>query len=1045
MLRPITLALFLAFTFPTVAPASAQSFVIGEAVSGGGPSADTGEGIALADDGSRYVVGTFEGTATFGDVSVTSAGDSDVFLVKYDADGAAWVRRAGTDVFNDFGASVAVGPDGSVYAAGFFTGIATWDGGQNPDVELTTFSDFDAFVAKYTPEGDLEWVRQAGGTGQDTGRDLATDAEGNVYLVGGFEGVGTFGGVTLTSAGSTDAFLVKYAPDGDVVWARRGGSDQGDLAYGVAVTGGAAHVSGSFRGVAQFGALPIQSAGATDVFVVQYAADGEPVWVEGIGADGSEFTRGGGIGLDAAGNVYVTGSFSNTILVASDVLESTGFTDVFVAKLDGEGNELWGRRGGGDGTNFSAALAVDAGGTVLATGYVDGSGTFADEPIATQGRDGYLAVLDSAGDLITVELLGGTGQDTGTGVAANDVLARFAATGSFRGTASFGDLELTSTGSSDVYLLGGPTTNAPVPSTLFVDADATGAETGLSWTDAFTDLQDALALATELDTDSLAIWIAEGTYYPTDDGDRTISFELVSGIALYGGFDGTETTLDQRDPETHTTTLSGNLGEEEQDSDNSSSIITAQSVSDVSLDGLRIADGGGRIPGGIPILGAGLRAEDSDLRLTGVTFENNAATNNGGDGSGGAIYASSSTLRIENARFAANRANIFGGAMYGTESDFELVDTNFEANTAVEDGAAVFLEGGRISGRHLSVEAHPNSAAFSLRDLAAPARFYDVSFLRNFGDDMGSAMSVVRSEMDITNATFRGNMGFPGSTILVQSAQTSITNAVFAGNLSTFPGLLCESPDGTGSARLTNVTAVSNQTEFAVFGSFGDCAVEVQNSILWNNSTISPDSEEAFRVNIVRSVVEGGCPPESTCETVLDEDPLFAQLPPTTPDAEGDLRLREGSPAIDFGRAEFLPPDTFDLDDDGDTEEPLPVDLDGGPRVLGNEVDLGAYESPFAVALEPGAGVPMANALGAAYPNPFRDRTSLALDVADAQGVTVEVFDVLGRRVATVHDGPLVVGQHRVVIDAGGLPAGVYVVRAEGEAFQLAQRITLVR
>ena len=458
MLRYPALFLLLAGLF---APLAAQPLVIEGAVSGGGPSSDVGEGVALAADGSRYVVGTFEGTATFGDVSVTSAGDSDIFLVKYDGPTAVWARRAGTDVFNDFGGAVAVAPDGSVYATGFFTGIATWDGGANPDVELTTFSDFDAFVAKYTPAGDLAWVRQAGGTGQDTGRDLAVDAAGNVYLVGGFEGTGSFGDVTLTSAGSSDAFLAKYDPDGNVVWARRGGSDQGDLAYGVAVTDdGAAHVSGSFRGVAQFGGLPIQSAGATDVFVVQYDADGEPVWVEGIGADGSEFTRGGGIGLDADGNVYVTGSFSNTILVASDVLVSTGFTDVFVAKLSAEGDELWGRRGGGDGTNFSAALTVaenNVGVFVFATGYIDGSGTFVEAPITTQARDGYVAVFGGEGFLTSVDLIGGTGQDAGTGIASysGGIDIDVAATGSFRGAIDIGQDTIESAGSSDMYLLTG--------------------------------------------------------------------------------------------------------------------------------------------------------------------------------------------------------------------------------------------------------------------------------------------------------------------------------------------------------------------------------------------------------------------------------------------------------------------------------------------------------------------------------------------------------------------------------------------------------------
>ncbi len=202
-------------------------------------------------------------------------------------------------------------------------------------------------------------------------------------------------------------------------------------------------------------------------------------------------------------------------------------------------------------------------------------------------------------------------------------------------------------------------------------------------------------------------------------------------------------------------------------------------------------------------------------------------------------------------------------------------------------------------------------------------------------------------------------------------------------------------------------------------------------------------------MDISHAIVQGGY----NGTAILDAAPLFVREPDPGPDGEwgtedddyGDLRLQEGSPAIDFGLAEFLPPDTFDLDDDGDTEEPLPIDLDSGPRVLGNEVDLGAYESPFAVALEPGAGVPIENILGAAYPNPFRSRTTLALDVSEAQNVTVEVFDVLGRRVATVHDGPLAVGAHRVMIEAVGLPAGLYLVRAEGETFSQSQRVTVVR
>ena len=91
---------------------------------------------------------------------------------------------------------------------------------------------------------------------------------------------------------------------------------------------------------------------------------------------------------------------------------------------------------------------------------------------------------------------------------------------------------------------------------IYVDADATGADDGSSWTDAHTDLQDALAAAGSGDE----VWVAEGTYYPTSTSTRTFSFHLETGVAVYGGFDGTETQLSQRDWETNVTVLSGAIG-----------------------------------------------------------------------------------------------------------------------------------------------------------------------------------------------------------------------------------------------------------------------------------------------------------------------------------------------------------------------------------------------------------------------------------------------------------------------------------------------------
>src|SRR5690606_22079334 len=142
----------------------------------------------------------------------------------------------------------------------------------------------------------------------------------------------------------------------------------------------------------------------------------------------------------------------------------------------------------------------------------------------------------------------------------------------------------------------------------------------------------------------------------------------------------------------------------------------------------------------------------------------------------------------------------------------------------------------------------------------------------------------------------------------------------------------------------------------------------------------------------------------------------------TADDDYGDLRLRAGSPALDAGLTEFLPPDVWDLDGDGDTEEPLPLDAAGGRRVWGPEVDLGAYErgpaarspwrAPAGASAAAGPGMEV-------HPNPVRGAAVVALTLPQPGAVAVSVYDVLGRRVAVLHEGPLGAGRHEVVLEIG--------------------------
>ncbi len=101
---------------------------------------------------------------------------------------------------------------------------------------------------------------------------------------------------------------------------------------------------------------------------------------------------------------------------------------------------------------------------------------------------------------------------------------------------------------------------------------------------------------------------------------------------------------------------------------------------------------------------------------------------------------------------------------------------------------------------------------------------------------------------------------------------------------------------------------------------------------------------------------------------------------------------------------------------------------------------------PFAppVSAEDDASVPETAALSAAHPNPFRGTATVTLALPRTERVEVALFDVLGRRVAVLHEGPLAAGSHALTLDGSGLPSGVYVMRAAGERFTTSRRVTVV-
>jgi len=253
----------------------------------GGSSYDYGLGISTLSDNSTVVTGYFSDSATFGPGEInqtvlTSAGELDIFIARYNPDGTlAWAKRAGgTDSDNGYGITGL--SDNSTVVTGYFSDSATFGLGEINQTALTSAGSDDIFIARYNPDGTLAWAKRAGGSGWDGGFGITTLSDNSTVVIGSFEGTTTFGPneinqTVLTSAGIGDLFIAKYNPNGILAWAKRAGGIDSENGYGITgLSDNSAVVTGDFNGSATFGPGEINqtvltSAGGPDIFIARFA------------------------------------------------------------------------------------------------------------------------------------------------------------------------------------------------------------------------------------------------------------------------------------------------------------------------------------------------------------------------------------------------------------------------------------------------------------------------------------------------------------------------------------------------------------------------------------------------------------------------------------------------------------------------------------------------------------------------------------------------------------------------------------------------------
>ena len=463
------------------------------------------------------------------------------------------------------------------------------------------------------------------------------------------------------------------------------------------------------------------------------------------------------------------------------------------------------------------------------------------------------------------------------------------------------------------------------PPVTYVDMDANGSNDGSSWCNAYNYLQDALA-----DPNACVIWVADGDYYPDSNssqpngsGDMNASFVLKDGVAIYGGFAGCgAANPNTRDVKLYETILSGDLaGNDVYVSDpcnlltdpcraeNSYHVVDGSNTNaSAVIDGFTITAGNANGASWPNRHGGGMFNFQANCTVNQCTFIDNSSTYGGG-----MCGNTDSDLCVSNCTFIRNVAMSNGGGIDFYRSNYPMVtNCTFIENVGVKAG------GGGMTVVDSNCPTITNCRFISNKGLAS--------------GNNGGGLYDVNSNPTVMNCLFTNNSAeYSGAIFNINGSCPSITNCTFSGNL------------GAGGCGCIN--------------DYNNSSPIITNCILWDNTAPQICESLGSTATVNYSDIQGGW--SGAGGNNINADPRFL-------DADGwdnivgtldeNLRLSWNSPCIDVGDNNAVPSDTADLDDDGNTIEQTPLDLDSRPRFVDGDcngtviVDMGAYEFNYAYA-----------------------------------------------------------------------------------------------
>lgn len=354
-----------------------------------------------------------------------------------------WTITEG-DLHNEYIMAIDCDDMGNIYACGGFQDTVDFFGHQ-----LISSGSYDVFIAAFSPEGNLLWVKQGGGLYEDFARDILVSGEA-VYVTGGFQDQAQFGAEVLTSEGARDMFLLKYDLNSNLGWAKRGGSVTDDAGNGLTTDeAGNVYVTGDINYTATFGDFTVPVLGFTDIFIAKYDAEGECQWATSAG--GPSYDSGNCIEV-AGEDLYIAGGFNDEAAFGTATVTSVEYVDIYIAHYTTDGAFVEVIAAGGTSNEVIRCMALDEDQHVYVSGefmlnLTIGGNTFN----SSGGNDVFLARYDPGSGFAWSQSFGSTENEEALGMvyAGEDQIVF---TGTFEETFTMGNAQLTSDGFDDGFM-----------------------------------------------------------------------------------------------------------------------------------------------------------------------------------------------------------------------------------------------------------------------------------------------------------------------------------------------------------------------------------------------------------------------------------------------------------------------------------------------------------------------------------------------------------------------------------------------------------------